>query len=228
MGGQACILYGAAEFTRDIDLAVAVSPANLRRLQAALSDLDAESVYFPSLSAAVLRRGHACHFRSRLPGLHRLRIDVMARMRGVETFARLWKRREEIHLPGVGTVKVMSLPDLVKAKKTQRDKDWPMIRRLIEADVARAAGVRDSSKNAFWLKECRSYEVLRELAQRYPALARRIAARRPALRAALNEDASKAAEFLRNEEDLERARDRRYWTPLRAELERWRLRRSRG
>jgi hypothetical protein len=26
MGGQACILYGAAEFTRDVDFAVAVGP----------------------------------------------------------------------------------------------------------------------------------------------------------------------------------------------------------
>jgi hypothetical protein len=42
MGGQACILYGAAEFTRDVDLAVAVAPANLERLRRALADLEAE------------------------------------------------------------------------------------------------------------------------------------------------------------------------------------------
>src|SRR5207247_1260407 len=64
MGGQACILYGAAEFTRDVDLAVAVNSANLKRLTQALSDLKAEQIYFPTLSASVLRRGHACHFRS--------------------------------------------------------------------------------------------------------------------------------------------------------------------
>jgi hypothetical protein len=34
MGGQACILHGAAEFSRDTDLAVLASPANLRRLRA--------------------------------------------------------------------------------------------------------------------------------------------------------------------------------------------------
>ncbi len=39
MGGQACILYGAAEFTRDVDLAVAVAPANLERLRQALAEL---------------------------------------------------------------------------------------------------------------------------------------------------------------------------------------------
>lgn len=223
MGGQACILYGAAEFTRDIDLAVAVSPANLKRLQAALRELDAESIYFPPLSAAVLRRGHACHFRSYLPGLHRLRIDVMARMRGVDPFARLWKRRVEMDLPGVGRLPVMALPDLVRAKKTQRDKDWPMIRRLIEADIARAQGRAEPSRMEFWMNECRSYEVLRELAVRQPALARRLASRRPALRAAMKGEASKSAAFLRKEEDAERARDRRYWAPLRRELEHWRL-----
>jgi hypothetical protein len=35
MGGQACILYGAAEFSRDVDFAVAVEGGNLTRLRAA-------------------------------------------------------------------------------------------------------------------------------------------------------------------------------------------------
>jgi len=227
MGGQACILYGAAEFTRDIDLAVAANPANLKRLQAALRDLDAEPIYFPPLSAAVLRRGHACHFRSQLPGLHRLRIDVMARMRGVDPFAQLWKRRVEIQLAGVGRLPVMALPDLVRAKKTQHDKDWPMIRRLIEADIARGKGDEGPSRMAFWLKECRSFDVLWELARRQPGLARKLSSRRPALRAAMKGDASKTAALLRKEEDAERARDRRYWAPLRRELEHWRLGRKR-
>ena len=60
MGGQACILYGAAEFTRDVDFAVAVDPRNLERLRAALDELEAEPIFFPLLSTAVLRRGHAC------------------------------------------------------------------------------------------------------------------------------------------------------------------------
>ena len=36
MGGQACILYGAAEFSRDIDIALLVDEANLERLRALL------------------------------------------------------------------------------------------------------------------------------------------------------------------------------------------------
>ena len=37
MGGQACILYGAAEFSRDIDLAVMVSYHNLENLKSIIS-----------------------------------------------------------------------------------------------------------------------------------------------------------------------------------------------
>lgn len=81
MGGQACILYGATEFTRDVDFAVAVVPGNLARLRAALAELEAESVYFPPLSPAVLARGHACHFRCLGADLNNLRIDVMSKMR---------------------------------------------------------------------------------------------------------------------------------------------------
>jgi hypothetical protein len=39
MGGQACILYGAAEFSRDVD--VAADDGNLHRLRRALAELQA-------------------------------------------------------------------------------------------------------------------------------------------------------------------------------------------
>ena len=39
MGGQACVFYGAAQFSKDVDLAVLASEENFSRLLAALSDL---------------------------------------------------------------------------------------------------------------------------------------------------------------------------------------------
>jgi hypothetical protein len=213
------------EFTRDVDFVVAVGSQNLDRLRAALDELEAEPVFFPLLSAAVLRRGHACHFRSRAAGLHGLRIDVMSKMRGVDSFGKLWKRREEFELPGVGRVAALSLPDLVRAKKTQRDKDWPMIRRLIAADVTRAPLRVPATRCRFWLQECRSYELLRDRARSHPELARRV--RRPALRAAITGAAERTPALLRKEEDRERLQDRRYWAPLRSEPERWRRSRPR-
>ena len=57
MGGQACVLYGAAEFSRDLDLALLPDPANLDRLQAALAELDAEVIAVPPLALKLLRSG---------------------------------------------------------------------------------------------------------------------------------------------------------------------------
>ena len=61
MGGQACVLCGAAEFSRDTDLAILASPVNLARLKQALSDLRAHVIAVPPFEARHLRRGHAVH-----------------------------------------------------------------------------------------------------------------------------------------------------------------------
>ena len=222
MGGQACILYGAAEFSRDVDFAIAVSADNLDRLRSALKDLKAEPVFFPPLSVDALRRGHACHFRCLAPGLHEIRIDVMAKMRGADAFERLWKRRERLKIPGVGPLPVMSLQDLVRIKKTQRDKDWPMVRRLVESDMDRAPRPVPRTRLDFWLRECRTPELLCELAGGHPRAAGRIGRLRPAVRAARRLDLRAIERELAKEQARERELDQRYWQPLRAELERMR------
>ena len=43
MGGQACVFYVAAEFSRDCDIAILCEPQNLSRLQAALDELQART-----------------------------------------------------------------------------------------------------------------------------------------------------------------------------------------
>ena len=50
MGGQACVFYGAAEFSRDTDFAILASPANLARLKKALAELHAEIIAVPSFA----------------------------------------------------------------------------------------------------------------------------------------------------------------------------------
>ena len=44
MGGQACVLYGAAEFSRDADFVLLADSANLTRLRKALADLQADPI----------------------------------------------------------------------------------------------------------------------------------------------------------------------------------------
>jgi len=73
MRGQACILSGAAEFSRDVDLAVLPEPKNLEKLERALAELQAEQVFVLALDRDVLLRGHACHFRLADPDVQRPR-----------------------------------------------------------------------------------------------------------------------------------------------------------
>lgn len=126
MGGQACILYGAAEFSRDIDIAVLAESDNLVRLQSALDELAAELVAVPPFAVDYLRRGHAVHFRCRAPGLEGLRIDVMATMPGVDPFPALWERRTTV-TAGDDVLEVMALPDLVMWRRSSDT--WPTSRR---------------------------------------------------------------------------------------------------
>jgi hypothetical protein len=225
MGGQACVLYGAAEFSRDIDLAILADPGNLARLSKALADLRAEVIAVPPLDPKYLRRGHAIHFRCLHPEAMRMRIDVMSRMRGMESFSRLWARRTTLSLPDGLSCNLMSLPDLVKAKKTQRDKDWPMVRRLLETHYFRHRSHPGPARVAFWLRELRTSELLAEVAQNYPHACRPLVPARPLLAHALAGNFTEMARGLITEEMAEREKDRQYWSSLRKELET--LRRSR-
>ena len=64
MGGQACVLYGAAEFSRDLDLALGLSAGDLGRFLQLLSDLGAKTIAVPPFEDRFLEAGHAAHFRA--------------------------------------------------------------------------------------------------------------------------------------------------------------------
>lgn len=231
MGGQACVLYGAAEFSRDTDFAILASPANLALLRAALSDLQAEVIAVPPFRLKHLRAGHAVHFRCQHPEALGVRVDVMTKLRGVAPFPKLWARRASVTLPDGTRCQVMALPDLVQAKKTQRDKDWPMLRRLVEAHYFEHRKAANPKQVAFWLRELRTPELLTEVAERWPRPRARERRYRPLLALA---DGGREAELvgaLSEEEWAERRADALYWKPLKAELERLRhpkARRRRG
>lgn len=222
MGGQACVLYGGAEFSRDTDLLVLADDANLERLTAALAALEADVIAVPPFERRHLQGGLAVHFRCRAPGAAGMRVDVMAKLRGLPGFETLWNRRTTIETDG-WSIEVLSLRDLVTAKKTQRDKDWPMIARLVEADLARHGEARDADSVALWLDELRTPSLLIGLAREHPDAATAAIPRRPLLTHALAGDAAALTSALRAEEDTEREADRLYWAPLRLELEQIRL-----
>ena len=220
MGGQACVLYGAAEFSRDLDLALLPDPANLDLLQAALSDLEAEVIAVPPLSLKHLTDGLAVHFRCKRPEVSGLRIDIMAQMRGVAPFPELWERRTTFAFDDE-TLEVMALPDLVAAKKTQRDKDWPMIRRLVDVNYLSHRDDPTPERVNFWLRELRTPELLVEAALVHAGIVEKLLRERPLLKLATPESLTHGAldRALRDEEDAERRLDAAYWKPLKEQIE---------
>jgi len=85
MGGQACVFYGAAEFSRDLDLLVLADPENLECVKRALDVMEAENIAVPPFSGDFPIRGHAV-FRCRRQDLAGLRIDLMSKLRGASPF----------------------------------------------------------------------------------------------------------------------------------------------
>ena len=151
-----------------------------------------------------------------------MRVDVMSKMRGVDPFAQLWKRRTVISLLDGTKCDLLSLPDLVQAKKTQRDKDWPMIRRLVEAHYFQNRARTNAAQIRFWLRELRTPELLIEVARANTAISRRLVAARPLLAHARMSDVAALNRALNEEEIIERDLDKVYWLPLRRELEKLR------
>lgn len=222
MGGQACVLYGAAEFSRDTDLLVLADSENLSRLKGALDDLQARCIAVPPFEAQYLERGHAVHFRCEHTEASGTRVDVMARLRGGADFPVLWERRTSISDSDNTQFELLSLPDLVQAKKTQRSKDWPMLRRLLEGNYLRHRETAERDQQQFWLRELRTPELLNEAAQAWPELAREVVTERPLLALAQTGKRRELEQALAREEEEEKQRDRLYWAPLKAELEKLR------
>ena len=227
MGGQACVFYGAAQFSRDVDLAVLANGENLDRLRQALDDLEADVIAIPPFEAQYLRRGLAVHFRCRRPDVAGLRVDIMSQMRGVDAFPQLWDRRTTLQLETGQTIDLLSVTDLVQAKKTQRDKDWPMIRALVDAHYEQHREEASESMAAFWLREGRSPGNLVTLASRYPQLTAELTADRPLLQFAVKNSTAELAQALSEEQKQLQELDRTYWQPLESELEQIRHHRTR-
>ncbi len=141
----------------------------------------------------------------------------MTKMRGVVPFVRLWPRRTTIEVDG-STIDLMGLPDLVQAKKTQRDKDWPMIRRLVEVNYFANRETPTKDRIRFWFLELRTPQLLLELAGQY-RIPSQLVQQRPLLKALEMKDESLLTKLLTEEEHQIRIADKRYWEPLKKELE---------
>ncbi len=222
MGGQACVFYGAAQFSKDIDFLVLADQANFDGLREVMNELHADRIAVPKFDPGILARGHAVHFRCHLPGVSGLRIDVMTRLRGLPEFGVLWNRRTTITGEDGLEAHLLSVEDLVDAKKTQREKDWPMISALLEGHYLALGQAPTPERIRFWLMETRTPERLMELSVRFPSEAASLQSARPLLALAISQAPPSLREALDAEVRAEQDKDRLYWAPLKREMEEFR------
>jgi hypothetical protein len=219
MGGQACVFYGAAQVSKDVDLALLAEPANIERLRLALKELAAERIAVPPFDPALFDRGHAIHFRCHAPGVEELRVDLMSKLRLLDDFTRLWERRTTFGDNEGNEFNLLSVPDLVRSKKTARNKDWPVLELLVNIHIHENLTAAQPDWIGFWLSECRTPRQLVSLARRFPAECRALTAARPLLAHALAGNETALIPALDAEMRAEQAVDRAYWEPVRRELE---------
>jgi hypothetical protein len=223
MGGQACVFYGAAEFSRDCDIVIFADEANLNRLTSALDELQADCIAVPPADWRYLDSGHAIHFRCHHPDAFGIWLDVMTKMRGCADFETLWERRTTIQDAEGVIYELLGIEDLVQAKKTQRDKDWPMIRRLVDAHYYQNRDEPTEARVRFWLRESRTPETLIRVVAENPEITQQMIQVRPLLTETLAASRRALAAELETERVAEMEADQAYWRPLIRELEAMRL-----
>jgi hypothetical protein len=228
MGGQACVLYGGSEFSRDTDLVILPDQTNLDALHDALKILQAEEIAVPHLTVENLKKGHAVHFRCKHPEAMDMRVDIMSVLRNARPFEDLWQRRTTIEMDQGVVVDIISMQDLVAIKKTQRDKDWTHIRRLVEAHYRENTGKKTNENILFWLLESRTPEILREVVGENAGIAESAKKKRSLLRNVPDCTEEELRDLLMEEEKEEKKADREYWQPLLKELEGFRHLRERS
>jgi len=146
----------------------------------------------------------------------------MTRLRDLPDFATLWSRRTTLDDEGGDTFELLAVEDLVRAKKTQRSKDWPIIEALVEGHYHAKGTEPTAERVRFWLTEARGPERLTELAHRFSAESVALTGTRPLLRHAIAGDLAALRPALDAEVRTEQDKDRAYWEPLKRELESFR------
>ena len=222
MGGQACVFYGAAQVSKDVDFLILADEGNYERLLAAMSELQAPRIAVPPFAARFLERGHAAHFRCQAEGVEGLRIDVMTQLRDLPGFDYLWDRRTSYSDETGMVYDLLSIPDLVLAKKTQRNKDWPVIELLANIHFEENHAAPTPEWIQFWLREIRTPEHLKSLVEKFPSESDSILAERPLLQLAMEKQDDALQTALDAEMRAEQAKDRIYWEPLKREMEEFR------
>lgn len=202
--GQAAVLHRVAIMSKDGDWVIREDEESLGHVLSVLDLHGATYRYGAPLDVRWMAGGWSSHFEFQQNGA-RVRADFLSRPPRIEPpdLARMWRNQEGRDVPFV------SVADLAEMKKTNREKDYAVI-----GELARL--MADPAEQLLYSRSARD---LAQIAARHPALAERLAARRPLLRVAGNVD--RLAEALDTERRaLIHANEQRLLRYLKA-AERW-------
>lgn len=115
VGAHALAVHGRPRYTDDFDVFVDASPANARRLQAALADFG-----FNEAANAWQRLAEPYQIMT----LGRVeKIDILTSIAGV-SFRTAWRNRKRVRDPAIGVIGVLGLKELIATKRaTGRPQD---------------------------------------------------------------------------------------------------------
>jgi hypothetical protein len=166
--GQAVVLHRLAVMSKDGDWILREREDALAHVLEVLDSRGARYRFGAPLDVRWMAGGWSAHFEFRHEAL-RVRTDFFTRPPRItaERLGQLWQEQERNALPFVGVV------DLAEMKKTNRERDYPVIGELARLMTA----PRDQ------LLYSRSAQDLLALAEEHPALTAELAQERPVLAA---------------------------------------------
>ena len=224
IGGQAVVVYGASQFTRDADFWINPTKINLNRLKKALKELKTTPRFLPPLKLSYLKKGHGVHFRFSYKG-HNFLIDILGKPPRVSGFLPAWKNAEPIQWHGL-KIPVLDIRRLVDTKKTNRERDYLVIQSLTELVFENAIRNKSTQKLvAGWLaKESRNPSHLKMIARTWKNGKKvLLESKRPAaILAAQGATVPQIKAELEIEKERLKKENIEYWRPLIHELRRLR------
>ena len=165
--GQAVVLHRLAVVSKDGDWILREDSESVSHVLGVLARHRATYRFGAPFDLRWLSQGWSSHFEFRRGAL-RVRTDFFTRPPRISASAlrRLWKEQEDRDPPFVGPV------DLAQLKKTDREKDYPVIGELARLMV-------DPSEKLLYSRSARD---LMRLGAEHAELARRLSKRRPLMR----------------------------------------------
>ncbi len=220
------VAYGASQFTRDADFWVNPTAKNLNALQTALRELKARPRFLPPMELAYLQKGHGVHFRFRHEGRDFL-IDLLGKPpRVFSSFGVAAREAARVSWHGL-SVPILDIPRLVDTKKTNRDRDYPVIEKLADLVFENARSSPRLRKQVLpWLLSAlRNPKHLRFVIERWGGMQEAGKSERKAVALALQNAGDEVIQrALDEEKETLKKANLSYWKPFLEELRKLRKR----